>query len=160
MHELRGHPNAGASWEGFILEQVIERLSAEDEEVYFWAVHGGAELDLLVVRGTQRLGFEFKLTFAPKMTRSTHASREAAGLTKLYVVHAGEESSALSREVDARAAGPSAGWGGRSRGLRRPFRAKSDEGRTREQGREPPTPGGIRWGEVTQRQRPVVLPIH
>lgn len=105
MHELRGHPKVGASWEGFMLEQILERLGAEDDEAHFWSVHSGPELDLLVVRGKQRLGFEFKLTVAPTVTRSMSASVEALNLSKLHVVHAGEKSFALSREIHALAAG-------------------------------------------------------
>ncbi len=105
MHDLRGHPKVGASWEGFMLEQILERLGAEDDEAHFWSVHSGPELDLLIVRGKQRLGFEFKLTVAPTVTRSMHASMEALGLSELHVVHAGEESFALSRDIQALAAG-------------------------------------------------------
>jgi predicted AAA+ superfamily ATPase len=59
LDDLNGHPKVGASWEGFVLKEVIRRLGARREECYFWATHGGAELDLLVVRGKKRWGFEF-----------------------------------------------------------------------------------------------------
>jgi triosephosphate isomerase len=52
--DLERHPKIGASWEGFALAQVIARLRADPEECYFWATHQGAELDLLVVRGSRR----------------------------------------------------------------------------------------------------------
>jgi hypothetical protein len=52
--DVEGHPKVGASWEGFLLEQVSRRLCARPEECSFWAAHSGAELDLLVVRGRQR----------------------------------------------------------------------------------------------------------
>ena len=48
--DLRAHPKVGASWEGFALEQVVRQLKARPEECYFWSVHSGPELDLLVVR--------------------------------------------------------------------------------------------------------------
>jgi predicted AAA+ superfamily ATPase len=88
-----------------MLEQVLERLGAEEDEAHFWSVHSGPGLDLLVVRGARRIGFEFKLTVAPTITRSMHASMEALGLSKLHVVHAGEESFPLSRDIQALAAG-------------------------------------------------------
>ena len=50
------HPVVGASWEGFALEQVL-RLARPDE-AFFWATHQGAELDLLMLRGQQRIGVE------------------------------------------------------------------------------------------------------
>ncbi len=54
LGELLAHPRCGASWEGFALEQVL-RLT-KPEEAYFWATHQGAELDLLLLRGTRRVG--------------------------------------------------------------------------------------------------------
>ena len=68
--ELLVHPKLGASWEGFALEEIIRLNGADEDEVYFWAVHQQAELDLLIVRGGQKLGFEFKYGSAPGMTRS------------------------------------------------------------------------------------------
>ncbi|RLB56210.1 MAG: hypothetical protein DRJ42_03985 [Deltaproteobacteria bacterium] len=88
--DLLAHPKVGASWEGFILGQTIRRLGARPEECFFWATHGGAELDLLVVRGETRRGFEFKRTSSPRRTRSTTAAMNALHLTTLDVVHAGE----------------------------------------------------------------------
>jgi predicted AAA+ superfamily ATPase len=41
LKDLEGHPKAGASWEGFVLEQVIHQLAARVDECFFWATHGG-----------------------------------------------------------------------------------------------------------------------
>jgi predicted AAA+ superfamily ATPase len=89
--DLGGHPKVGASWEGFAAAQVIRQIGARADECYFWATHGGAELDLLVVRGQRRYGFEFKYTSAPSVTKSMHSAREDLHLARLDVVHAGEE---------------------------------------------------------------------
>jgi predicted AAA+ superfamily ATPase len=101
---LERHPRVGASWEGFILEQVILRLRARSGEVYFWATHAGAELDLLVTRGSTRIGFEIKRTDTPRMTRSMKSAQETLKLKRLYVVHAGSASFDLERNVRAVAA--------------------------------------------------------
>jgi len=45
------HPTLGASWEGFVINQLVATMGARSDQVYFWATHSGAELDLLVVRG-------------------------------------------------------------------------------------------------------------
>ena len=74
---LEGHPKVGASWEGFALAQVIRHLGARDHECFFWATHQGAELDLLVIRGGQRRGFEFKRTSTPGTTKSTAIATSA-----------------------------------------------------------------------------------
>lgn len=39
--DIQGHPTCGASWEGFVIEQVVGHLRAESDECYFWATHGG-----------------------------------------------------------------------------------------------------------------------
>ena len=88
--DLQAHPKVGSSWEGFALGQVIRRLDARPEECFFWGTHGGAELDLLVVRGSVRRGFEFKRTSAPKRTRSMTTASSDLGLDSLDVLHAGE----------------------------------------------------------------------
>lgn len=99
--ELETHPKVGASWEGFALDSVISRLRAEPEECFFWATHSGAELDLLVVRGSQRLGFEFKRSTTPTLTRSMHVAAEDLRLRKLWVVHAGERAFDLAPRTRA-----------------------------------------------------------
>ncbi len=99
QEQLEGHPKVGASWEGFVLEEVIQRLGARPEECFFWATHAGAELDLLVVRGGERQGFEIKRTAAPRTTRSMHIAREDLKLEFVTVIHAGTESYDLSADV-------------------------------------------------------------
>lgn len=95
------HPRVGASWEGFGIQAVIDRLGARREECYFWGTYAGAELDLLVVRGALRLGFEFKRTVAPTVTPSMRIACEALRLKRLDVVHAGQRSADLSRGIRA-----------------------------------------------------------
>jgi uncharacterized protein len=102
--DLERHPKVGASWEGFMLSEVIQRLGAEPRECYFWATHGGAELDLLVMRGRRRLGFEFKRTAAPALTRSMHVALADLGLERLDVLHAGEHTFPLAPQIRAVAA--------------------------------------------------------
>jgi hypothetical protein len=99
--EIDAHPKLGASWEGFALDAVVSRLGARPEECFFWATHAGAELDLLVVRGSRRLGFEFKRTTAPAVTRSMRAALQDLRLDEIAVVHAGSRSSSLDRKIRA-----------------------------------------------------------
>lgn len=99
--DLVNHPKSGASWEGFVIKEIIHLLGASHEECYFWATHSGAELDLLVIRGSRRLGFEIKLTTAPRLTPSMHSAMVSLKLDRLTVVHAGEHAFPLSDRVDA-----------------------------------------------------------
>jgi hypothetical protein len=104
QRDLDRHPKVGASWEGFMLHQVLEWLAAEPEECFFWATHSGAEIDLLWVRGQRRWGFEFKRTSAPGLSRSLAAALQALSLQKVFVVHAGDHTFPLHRKVQAVAA--------------------------------------------------------
>ncbi|MCI0692970.1 DUF4143 domain-containing protein [candidate division KSB1 bacterium] len=101
LTDLEGHPKVGASWEGFVLEQVIRRLEARPEGCFFWATHGGAELDLLVIRGQQRLGFEVKRSSAPRLTPSMQSALADLKLHRLDVIHAGEHTFPLEKRVRA-----------------------------------------------------------
>lgn len=103
--DLAGHPKVGASWEGFVIAELAIRLGARPEEMFFWATHAGAELDLLVVRGRQRRGFEIKRTTTPRTTRSMHTAREALGLDAIDVVHAGEATFPMAEGIRAVAFG-------------------------------------------------------
>ncbi|MBI5278930.1 MAG: ATP-binding protein [Burkholderiales bacterium] len=85
--DLVRHPSAGASWEGFALEQVLR--IAKPDQAWFWATHQGAELDLLMIKGMQRIGVEFKRADAPKVTPSMRIAIDDLKLDKLYVVHPG-----------------------------------------------------------------------
>jgi hypothetical protein len=89
--QLRSHNKLGASWEGFALETVIRSLGLRDEEAWFWATHGGAELDLFFRRGGEAWGVEFKFSDAPQMTRAMAVALEDLGLRRLFVVYPGRE---------------------------------------------------------------------
>jgi predicted AAA+ superfamily ATPase len=99
--ELDGHPKAGASWEGFAIREVILRLGVRDEQCFFWATHAGAELDLLVVAGRRRLGFEVKLTDAPAITPSMRAALHDLRLDSLDVLCAANDTYELMPKVRA-----------------------------------------------------------
>ena len=102
-HLLR-HPKLGASWEGFMLRQVIRVLGARRDECFFWATHAGAELDLLVVSGPRRLGYEIKRTDVPAVTPSMRSAFETLRLQGLDVIHAGSKTFPLGKQMRAIAA--------------------------------------------------------
>lgn len=81
---LLGHPVAGASWEGFALEQVV-RLSRVTAP-YFWATYGGAELDLLFQHRGKWIDVEFKFSDSPGMTKPMHAAIDTLQLDALWVI--------------------------------------------------------------------------
>jgi predicted AAA+ superfamily ATPase len=95
--DLQSHPKLGASWEGFALEQVIGALGTRD--AYFWATHGGAELDLLVRSAGKHYGFEFKYADAPGGSRSMHVAIEDLRLEHLWVVYPGHQEYSLDDKI-------------------------------------------------------------
>ncbi|MBD3236559.1 MAG: DUF4143 domain-containing protein, partial [Candidatus Eisenbacteria bacterium] len=84
---LVAHPRAWASWEGFVIEQVIELLQLR--QVYFWATYQGAELDLLFTHAGRPYGIEVKYNESPTVTRSMRSALEDLGLEHLWVIHPG-----------------------------------------------------------------------
>ena len=108
LHELLGiaspaallaHPKSGASWEGFALENML-RIYGPDE-AYFWATHGGAELDLLMIKDGKRIGIEFKLGDAPKLTPSMKTALSDLRLEMLYVIYPGTRRYTITDKVEA-----------------------------------------------------------
>ena len=99
--DLDSHPNLGASWEGFVIAQVTGLLEVRPYECFFWATHTGAELDLLVVRGGKRWGFEVKRTSSPTITPSMRTALTDLKLQRLFVVHAGDHSFDMAKRIRA-----------------------------------------------------------
>lgn len=99
--DIERHPKVGASFEGFAIASIVDRLRARWDECYFWATHAGAELDLLVVRGRTRIGFEIKRTVAPAVTPSMRTALKDLKLSRLDVIHAGDRTYPLAPRIRA-----------------------------------------------------------
>ena len=99
MTTLRSHPGYGTSWEGFALEQILGLLGSE--QAYFWGTQRGAELDLLLFRNGKRLGFEFKCSDAPTLTKSMHIALADLGLYRLFVIYPGKDRYPLHEKIEA-----------------------------------------------------------
>lgn len=99
FEDLEAHPKLGASWEGFAFEQVLSITG--DRDAYFWATHGGAELDLMVHWRGRRYGFEFKYGDSPTMTKSMHTALHDLKLEQLFVLHPGKDSYPMHERTEA-----------------------------------------------------------
>lgn len=98
--DLLFHPKVGASWEGFIVNQIIS-LTSDSYEHFFWSTHAGAELDLLLVKGRKRIGWEIKFTSSPQVTKSMKIALDDLKLNILYVIHAGDDNYPLTKKIYA-----------------------------------------------------------
>ena len=62
----------------------------QPDEAYFWATHGGAELDLFLLKNGYRLGVECKRVDAPRLTSSMRIALEDLALDRLLVIYPGD----------------------------------------------------------------------
>jgi hypothetical protein len=94
---LAGHPKVGASFEGLAVEQVLCCL--QPSNAHFWGTHGGAELDLMIVSGGRRFGFEFKYSDAPGTTKSMRVALADLRLDHLWVIYPGNTPYELDERI-------------------------------------------------------------
>lgn len=108
--ELLEHPKVGASWEGFVVEQIL--ATEPHEDAWFWATHQGAEMDLLLQREAGLFGVEIKRADVPRMTPSIRIALEDVGLQRVAVVYPGSRRYPLASNVEVVPAGDLAGGPG------------------------------------------------
>lgn len=96
--DLEHHPKVGASWEGYAVEEVLKAL--RPDETYYWATHGGAEIDLLLFKNGRRIGVECKRADAPVLTSSMRIALADLKLDELRVVYPGEKRYSLTSKVE------------------------------------------------------------
>ena len=108
LHQLLGiaserdlvtHPKIGASWEGYVIEEILSRVQPDD--AWFWATHQGAEIDLLFRKHGRLVGIECKRTDAPRMTPSIRTALTDLNLDEVVVVYPGEKQFSLAEQVEA-----------------------------------------------------------
>ena len=97
--DLLTHPKIGASWEGYVIEEVLSVLQPDD--AWFWATHQGAEIDLVLRKNGQMIGVECKRSDAPRMTPSIRTALLDLNLDKVIVVYPGNKRFSLSEQVEA-----------------------------------------------------------
>ena len=99
FHALLGHPQVGASWEGFALEQILRIV--RPAQAYFWATYSGAELDLFFVTHGLRCGVECKFAEAPRATKSMMVALESLRLDRLLIVYPGDKVWPVNKRITA-----------------------------------------------------------
>ncbi len=97
--DLLFHPKLRASWEGFVLEELLTTWNIQ--EAYYYSVHSGSELDLFFFANGKRIGVEIKRTDAPKLTKPMKVSIQDLTLDALYVIYPGELVFSLAEDVHA-----------------------------------------------------------
>ncbi len=100
--ELANHPSRGASWEGFVIEDVLrrERLAHPGSQPWFWRTAAGAEIDLVIERGNVRVALEVK-TARPhgRAVRTLAEAMTDAGAARAWIVDQGSGIEALAPRI-------------------------------------------------------------
>ncbi len=96
--DLLAHPKHGASWEGYVTEEVIRMV--QPDEVYFWGTHNGAEIDLVFLKAGRMYGIECKRSDAPAMTPSMRIALEDLKLERIAVIYPGKQRYSLHEQVE------------------------------------------------------------
>ena len=96
---LLNHPKVGASWEGFVVEQIA--ALTDPTPIYFWGTHNGAELDLLFTVDGRTIGIEIKRTSTPKVTQSMRNAQQDLGIDHIFVIYPGDDRFELAKGIEA-----------------------------------------------------------
>lgn len=97
---LWGHPKRGASYEGFVLEQILDRIPTHIQPS-FYRSHSGDELDLVLRFPNKMVAVEIKHTASPKLSAGFHRARKDLDIQKSYVIYSGTETFTMSEGVQA-----------------------------------------------------------
>ena len=93
------HPRSGASWEGFVIEEVIKAAAPDEAEAYFGGTHSGAEQDLLMMKDGKRIGVECKRIDATRLTPSMRAAMQDLELSTLLLIYPGSKPYSLAENI-------------------------------------------------------------
>lgn len=98
---LAGHPVVGASWEGFVIENLLATAPA-DTRASFYRTAAGAEIDLLLeLPGGKRWTVEIKSGLSPRLEKGFHFARQDLKPEKSFVVYSGDDRYPLDEGVEA-----------------------------------------------------------
>jgi predicted AAA+ superfamily ATPase len=101
VESLLTHAVVGASWEGFVIENLLV-AAPEGAGAFYYRTSGGAEIDLLLERpGSALWAVEVKRSSAPSVSRGFHAACADIRPARRFVVYPGSEAFPLQGEVEA-----------------------------------------------------------
>lgn len=97
--DLYGHPKLGSSWEGFVIEQIIQHLPA-NYDCFFYRTHEGAEIDLLITRANKPyMSIEIKYTASPKLTRGNTIALNDLGCDQNFIITPNGDTYSLKKNI-------------------------------------------------------------
>lgn len=99
LEDLAGHPVVGASWEGWVLEQIVQMLPSP-WQLSFYRTAAGAEMDIVAERGNRKIGFEIKFSSAPTVSRGFWSAANDLKPERMYVIAPVKIGYPLGKNVD------------------------------------------------------------
>lgn len=93
------NPKLGASWEGFAIDQILQ-ATRQNKNIFYWAVHESAEIDLILILSGKKIGFEIKYSSSPLITSSMKKAIDALNLEKLYIIYPGTQNYQLADKIE------------------------------------------------------------
>ena len=101
LYDLLGHPVVGASWEGFVVENLIG-AAPDGTDAFFYRTRSGAEIDLLLLLPGQELwAVEVKRSSAPRVPRGFRVAIQDVKAARSFIVYPGRESYSLGDGITA-----------------------------------------------------------
>ena len=100
IDNLYGHPSIGASYEGWVIEQICSALDNDEYDFYFYRTHAGAEIDLLIKSPCGFIAVEIKHSLAPKISRGFHETVKEMGIKQAYVIYPGDECYPVTSNIE------------------------------------------------------------
>ena len=98
LNELLAHPINGASWEGFVIENIMSCLPST-ASAFFYRTQAGAEIDLLLNIGQETWAIEIKRSLAPTVSRGFYSACEDLGLIHRFLVYPGADTYKLKDSI-------------------------------------------------------------
>lgn len=99
LNELEGNPLKGNSWEGYVIEQILQ-IAGSSYESYFYRTHQGAECDLVLTKSSKPLyAIEIKLSAAPSLTKGNKIGFEDIGAAKNFIIVPESEEYQISENI-------------------------------------------------------------
>ncbi len=99
LDDVLGHPVVGASWEGFVMENLLASLPI-GMTPWFYRTAAGAEIDLVIERNVKhRYAIEIKRSSAPTVSKGFYAGCSDIGATKRFVVYPGTERYPMANDI-------------------------------------------------------------
>ncbi len=98
LDDLQGHPSLGNSWEGFVIQQIINLFP--EKEIYFYRTNAGAEIDLLLFdKKNAPIAIEIKYSMSPVVSRGFWNAYEDLSCKRGFVIYPGEEIYPIGKDV-------------------------------------------------------------